>query len=500
MKESQFTDILEEFSIVPEFPKAVLKEASSIPSEVLPSDLKGRKDLRDLPFVTIDGETAKDFDDAVYVKREAAGFRLWVSIADVSHYIPIGSQLDQEAYRRATSLYLPGECIPMLPEKLSNGICSLNPHVDRLSFTAEMVFNQKGILQKASFYKSVFRSTARLTYTLVKQILVDKTPAIRKQWSSHVPILEAMEVLADQLTRMRVERGTIDFDLPEPEIVQSLEEGKIEAIVRSERNKAHRIIEEFMIAANEAVASYLSQDKRPSLYRIHEQPSIEKLKDFQEFVHNLGYSFKLGKSVPPKAIASFIKTVRGRDDERLINMILLRSMAQAVYSMKNCGHYGLASQNYTHFTSPIRRYPDLLIHRLLQAKLLGPKPVYTAGYLDAAAKHCSETERAIMKVEYAARDLMACTFMQDHIKEQFEGTIIGVTRFGFFVELDTFFVEGLVSARSLKDDYYIYREKNHMMVGRRSKKKFRLGGRVTIEVVSVNLTKRWIDFKVVTSD
>ncbi|MBI1909022.1 MAG: ribonuclease R [Deltaproteobacteria bacterium] len=498
MIKTAFADILKKFELPLVFPPEVLKEAEAIPSRVLLEEIQGRVDLRSIPIVTIDGETAKDFDDAVAVQKSDHSYRLWVSIADVSHYVRPKTALDAEASSRATSVYFPGDCLPMLPEKLSNGICSLNPHEDRLTFTAEIDFDFQGRPIRSQFYKSVIKSCARLTYTIVRKILVDREEAARKKWHSLIGNLELLEELADKIGLQRTTRGSIDFDLPEPEIVQDLEEGKVEKIVKAERNKAHRIIEELMIAANEAVARFVTEKGNPMVYRTHDKPDPEKLANFRELLHNLGIPLRMGKTIRPAVLADLLRQVKGLPEEKLINTMMLRSMKQAVYGTDNIGHFGLASECYTHFTSPIRRYPDLVVHRIL-AGIVGagsPRPGAGTAPLQQISKHCSERERVAMKAEYASRDQVACQFMKGKVGEVYEGIIAGVTKFGFFVELIAFFVEGLVPMRKLKDDYYVYHEKHQSLVGRKTKRRFRIGDRISVKVAGVNLEKRWIDLEV----
>ncbi len=480
--------IINEFELSTAFPKKVMQEAAGLPEDMRESDLRGRVDLRKEVVVTIDGETARDFDDAVAVERLSdGGYLLKVSIADVSHFVRPGSAIDREAWQRGTSTYFPDRCLPMLPERLSNDLCSLKPGCDRLTFTAEMDFDARGNRRGARFYRSVIRSAARMTYTDVRKILVDQDPETIRQYKPFVPCFQMMGELSDLLENMRRERGSVDFDLPEPLIEIDFEEGTIEKIVRAERNKAHRLIEEFMIAANEAVAEHLTGNSRPMLYRVHEEPSPERVSDFSLLLHNLGFSVAIGKRPRPGVLAKVVGIVRGSPVERLVNTVLLRTMNRAVYDTKNGGHYGLASICYTHFTSPIRRYPDLVVHRILGGMDLSPRD------LRETARQSSETERKSMKAEWAARDLAAALFMEKHVGKQFSGVISGVTKFGFFVELTPFFVEGLVSLRNLRDDHYIFHEKTHQLVGRRTKRRYQIGSRVVVDVQSVNPLKRWID-------
>ena len=502
--------IIKEFRLTAGFPKKVLEEIEGLPETNSGSDLEGREDFRGEAFVTIDGENARDFDDAVSVKSlPGGGFLLRVSIADVSHYVLPGTAVDREAYRRATSTYFPDRVIPMLPERLSNDLCSLVPHKDRLTFTAEMEFDEEGTRVASRFCRSVIRSAARLTYTIVRKILVDQDAEARSLHAALIPHLELMGDLADRLQAMRRRRGSLDFDLPEPLIEIDMEGGGGDSIVKAERNKAHRLIEEFMIAANEAVAEFITEKGLSSIYRVHGEPDPEKVQDFATLLHNLGYPFRLGRKPQPKAMAAVIEGVRGKPEERLINTVLLRTMSRAIYDTENVGHYGLASECYTHFTSPIRRYPDLLVHRILDravgAVLRGrPKggnhiPTGTASRglpLRQLATHCSERERVSMKAEWASRDLAAAIFMKKMIGKRFDGIISNVTHFGIFVELSTYFVEGLVLLKNLKDDFYVYQEKSHLLVGKKKKKRYQIGNPISVLVRGVNMEKRWVDFEI----
>lgn len=502
--------IIKEFKHPLHFPRRVLEDVRHLSSGIGEDEIQSRVDLRDEVIVTIDGETARDFDDAVSVTRlPHGGTLLKVSIADVSYYVPRGSSIDREAYQRATSVYFPDRVIPMLPEKLSNDLCSLVPHQDRLTMTAEMEFDGHGQKGATRFYPSMIRSAERLTYTKARQILVDQDPEVRKNYQSLIPHLEIMGELADRIHQTRLKRGSLDFDLPEPLIELDLEEGRIDRIIKAERNKAHRLIEEFMIAANESVAEFITERGFSMIYRIHDEPDPEKLSDFAVLLHNLGIPFAPGKKVQPHALARVIDHVRGRPEEKLVNTLLLRTMRQAIYDTRNIGHFGLASSCYTHFTSPIRRYPDLVVHRLLKMALARPTPAKRSQkkgasadhwrshkMLQQTANHCSERERNAMKTEYASRDLAASLFLGQKIGEVYDGIISGVTKFGFFVELIPFFVEGRVSLRDLKDDYYIFHEKGHALTGRRRKKRFQIGMPVRVSVRSVNADKRWIDFEI----
>lgn len=504
--EVEVQSVIRRFDLPHIFGADVLAEADGISETVSREDLKGRVDLRSMPTVTIDGETARDFDDAVSLRREGDRFRLWVSIADVSNYVKKDSPLDREAYLRGTSVYFPDRCIPMLPERLSNGICSLNPQVDRLTMTAEMLFDRSGAMVESSFYPSVIRSAARLTYTIVKQIIVDDDRELADKFRPVSPMLLDMKELALILMAMRKQRGSIDFDLPEPEIIIGLT-GQTEGIIRAERNLAHQLIEEFMLAANEAVARFITSRDIPFLYRVHENPDPAKLHTFQEFVFGFGYEFKLiDDKVKPSELQRLLAQADGRIEERMINYALLRCMKQARYAAENVGHFGLASDCYCHFTSPIRRYPDLVVHRILKAMLQDsskdsgddkrPSRQLTIATerLGEVAEHTSKRERVAMEAERDVVEMKKLQFMQKHVGEEFNGYISGVTAFGFFVELEELFVEGLVHISTLSDDLYSFAEKQHSLVGRRTGTIFRIGDAARVSVASVSPATRRIEF------
>lgn len=496
--------VIHRFQLPHVFDAATLAEAEVLPATINSKELCKRTDLRDLPTVTIDGETAKDFDDAVSLQQDGSNFRLFVSIADVSHYVTPDSHIDREAYLRGTSVYFPKRSIPMLPERLSNNICSLNPGQERLTMTAELLLDNQGRLLAADFYTSVIKSDARLTYTQVKALIEDgdATPLGEARWLA--PMLLEMKKLALVLMEMRRKRGSIDFDLPEPEITFDLT-GKTEAIVKSERNLAHRLIEEFMLAANEAVAGFVTSKKHPFIYRIHEQPDQEKLNAFQDFLLPFGFrlTYVEGK-IKPQSLQQLVAAASGTPEERMVNYGLLRCMKQARYSEENFGHFGLASDCYTHFTSPIRRYPDLLVHRFLKLVLLAkeqPLPKKDQKLLEEltanlpeAAEHCSNRERVAMEAERDIVELKKLQFMQDKIGEEFAGFVAGVTAFGCFVELTEFFVEGLVHISTINDDFYSFEERLYALKGRRSNKIIRIGDPVTVRVVAVNPQARRIEF------
>lgn len=495
----EFLTIVRKYGLPDVFPPEVLAEADVVCRPVEKADRDGREDLRDLLTVTIDGETARDFDDAVAVRREQGDtIRLWVSIADVSHYVAEGSSLDEEALKRGTSVYFPNRCIPMLPEQLSNGICSLNPRQERLAVTVELLFDAVGEALETRMYPSVICSDERLTYTVVKEILVDQAPEPLHRYSALLDDLRTMELLAGRLGEKRRRRGSIDFDLPEPEIILDLQ-GRPESIGIAERNLAHRIIEEFMLAANEAVASHLEDRGVPCLYRVHEPPDPVKLKDFSDFVKPLGFPFMVkGSVVAPAELQRLLGEVAGLPEERMINELLLRCMRQARYSAENLGHFGLASPRYLHFTSPIRRYPDLVAHRILKELLSRgiPKQRRTklAARLPEIAEQSTQRERTSMDAEREIIDLKRLQYMEKHLGDVFDAYIAGVTSFGFFVELPELLVEGLVHVSTLGDDLYRFEEKQHTLRGQRSGTAYRIGDRVRVRVDAVSRSTRRIDF------
>jgi ribonuclease R len=501
--EAQVQSVVFRYGLSTSFPPEVHREVTESSFAISADEVAARTDLRDLPIVTIDGELARDFDDAVYVRRmDNGGYQLYVSIADVAYYVRPDSALDQEAYNRATSVYFPDRAIPMLPEALSNGICSLNPHEDRLTKTACIEYNAQGEVVSTRFFNSVIRSRERMTYTDVRRILVDRDPATIGRYIELVPQFELMEELTLLIFENRKARGNLDFDLPEAEIILDLQ-GVPENIVRAERNVAHRIIEEFMIAANEAVARYLTAKELPLLYRVHEGPERESLEAVAPFLLSLGYRLPLKKDkIAPLEIQKLLEAARGKPEERVLNRVLLRSMKQALYQPENIGHFGLASACYTHFTSPIRRYPDLIVHRMLDQalqgeKLTGSEREELSSYLVEAGKHTSNRERNAMDAEREMVDLKKAQFMMDKIGEEFGGFITSLANFGFFVELDNYFVEGLVKIASLTDDDYYYYEKEYLIKGLRHGRKFRLGDNVGVKVVRINAFRSEIDFELV---
>ncbi len=474
-----------------EFPRDVQAQAKKLPKTVTERDLGGdREDIRTLPLVTIDGEDARDFDDAVYCEPQGRGFKLWVAIADVSHYVQPGAPLDKEGYNRGNSVYFPRRVIPMLPEELSNGLCSLNPEVDRLCMVCEMEISSLGNIRKYRFYPGVMHSKARLTYNQVWDWLSEPKSAPKdKAWA--LPHLKDLYSLFKILLKARAKRGAIDFETTETKMVFD-DQGKIENIVPTVRNDAHRLIEECMLAANVCASEFLKKRKQPALYRVHEGPTPEKLKMLQEFMAEFGFYLPGGDDPHAKDYAELLAKIKGRPDEQLLQTVMLRSLRQAVYSPENVGHFGLAYEAYTHFTSPIRRYPDLLVHRAIKAGLKGEP--YAPGKWDEIGAHCSQTER---RADEATRDVVAwlkCFFMQDRIGEDFDGVIASVVSFGIFVALDNVYVEGLVHVSDLGQDYYHFDAARHQMLGERTGTRYRLGDRVRVKVARVDLDSAKIDF------
>ncbi len=478
------------------WPAAVENEISSYTAEVTEADKAGREDIRSLPLVTIDGEDARDFDDAVYCERKGEGWRLLVAIADVSHYVQPDSALDKEATLRGNSVYFPERVIPMLPEVLSNGLCSLNPHIDRLCMVCDMSLDARGNFEKARFYPAVMHSHARLTYTKVAAMLVDGDEPLRHEHALILPHLENLHSLYQLMAKRRRQRGAIDFDTTETRIVFG-DDRKIEKIVPVVRNDAHRLIEEFMIMANVATARYLLKNKIPALYRIHEGPKLVKLEALREFLGEFGFHLRGGDKPSAKDFAQLLNEIHERPDAHLLQTVMLRSLQQAVYSPDNVGHFGLAFDAYAHFTSPIRRYPDLLVHRAIR-HLLTHKGAKGFRYdHDAIAKlgeNCSQSERRADEATRDATDWLKCEFMLDKIGEEFDGTISSVTGFGLFIELDNIYVEGLVHVTSLSKDYYHFEPIKHRMLGERTRKIYQLGDRLRIRVARVSLDDRKIDF------
>ena len=492
--------IIHQLDLPQEFPGPVQKEAKAIPEEISESEIERRRDIRDLVTFTIDGETAKDFDDAVSIEKIDDNIvRLGVHIADVTHYVTEGSALDEEALKRGTSIYLVDRVIPMLPEVLSNGICSLRPYEDRLTMTCMMNFNtETAEVESYDIFESVIQSDERLTYTEVNQMLVDKDQQVRDKYSELVPKLEMMEELARTLRKKRMERGSIDFDFPEAKVILN-DEGKPVDIVRVERDIAEKLIEEFMIRTNEVVAEDMYWQQVPFLYRIHEEPEKAKIEEMNDFIHNFGYHIKgIQNEVHPRQLQDILEKVEGTVEEHMINKVLLRSMQQARYATVALGHFGLASDYYSHFTSPIRRYPDLQIHRIMkevinQGALSNERNKHYETLLTDVAEHTSLQERKAMEAERDSVDLKKVEFMKNTIGQEFDGVISGVTSFGFFVELDNS-VEGLVRVSQMTDDYYHLHEEQFALIGERTGNIYRLGDKVRVEVCKVDLNQRQIDF------
>jgi ribonuclease R len=482
-----------------EWPQDVLQEIAGYREEVSEQDKAGRLDVRDKPLVTIDGEDAKDFDDAVYCEATANGWRLYVAIADVSHYVKSGSALDREAYNRGNSVYFPQRVIPMLPEVLSNGLCSLNPDVDRLCMLCILEFDRSGRILSHRFEQGLMRSQARLTYTQVSAMLERREMDVRRRYEKLVPHLECLYALYKALFTQRQKRGAIDLDTVETRIVFD-QDRKIQAIVPTVRNDAHRLIEECMIAANIAAAAFLAKRKIPTLYRVHESPPADKLEDLITFLGELGLKFPVRKNAEAKHYAIQLNAVRERPDFHLIQTVMLRSLAQAKYQPANKGHFGLALEEYAHFTSPIRRYPDLLVHRGIRHCLNGGHTGnfdYGPEQMVLLGENTSMTERRADEATRDAVDWLKCEYMQDKIGETFEGVITGVTSFGLFVELADIYVEGLVHITALPKDYYQFDAVGHKLIGERAGRVFQLGDRIKVQVTRVSLDDRKIDFELV---
>ncbi|MFO1423873.1 MAG: ribonuclease R [Candidatus Competibacteraceae bacterium] len=485
-----------------EWPEAVLVEARQHGETVPESAKQGRWDLRATPLVTIDGITARDFDDAVYCERRGNNWRLLVAIADVSWYVRPDTALDREARKRGNSVYFPDRAIPMLPEALSNGLCSLNPGVDRLCLVCEMTLNAEGRIIRSRFAEAVMRSHARLTYDTVAAIVADRDPRVRAEYAGVVPHLDRLHELYRLLRATREQRGAMDFDTQETVIEYSAER-KIERILPTERNDAHRLIEECMIAANVAAARFLQRQKMPGLYRIHEGPTEDRLNKLRAFLGELGLGLGGGDKPSPLDYTRLLERVRDRPDAHLIQTVMLRSLAQAVYSPGNVGHFGLALDAYAHFTSPIRRYPDLQVHRAIRHALNGGKAVdfpYNHAELIGLGEHCSMTERRADEAVRDAVEWLKCEYMLDKVGQVFDGIITAVTAFGLFVELRGVFVEGLVHVTSLRNDYYHFDPVGHRLHGERSGQVYRLGDRLTVRVVRVDLDERKIDFEPVENE
>ncbi|MEC2134352.1 ribonuclease R [Bacillus subtilis] len=485
-----------------EFPADAMEQASSTPDTIDEKDLKDRRDLRDQVIVTIDGADAKDLDDAVTVtKLDDGSYKLGVHIADVSHYVTENSPIDKEALERGTSVYLVDRVIPMIPHRLSNGLCSLNPKVDRLTLSCEMTINSQGQVTEHEIFQSVIKTTERMTYSDVNKILVDDDEELKQKYEPLVPMFKDMERLAQILRDKRMDRGAVDFDFKEAKVLVD-DEGAVKDVVIRERSVAEKLIEEFMLVANETVAEHFHWMNVPFIYRIHEEPNAEKLQKFLEFVTTFGYVVKgTAGNIHPRALQSILDAVRDRPEETVISTVMLRSMKQAKYDPQSLGHFGLSTEFYTHFTSPIRRYPDLIVHRLIRTYLINGKVDEAtqekwAERLPDIAEHTSSMERRAVDAERETDDLKKAEYMLDKIGEEFDGMISSVTNFGMFVELPNT-IEGLVHVSFMTDDYYRFDEQHFAMIGERTGNVFRIGDEITVKVVDVNKDERNIDFEIV---
>jgi ribonuclease R len=478
--------------------EAAVTEARRLGAEIRRRDLEGRTDFRRWPTVTIDGEHARDFDDAITLSTLPNGhFWLGVHIADVSHYVPEGSALDAEAFERGTSVYFPERAVHMFPADLATGLCSLNPHVDRLVQSCLMEVDRRGNVVRAEFHDGVINSDERMTYTDVNAILVERDRTLRGRYAALVPMFEMMQELFEILNGRRRRRGSIDFDLPEPEVLLDAQ-GLIEDILPAERNVAHRLIEEFMLLANETVARHLEQHQAPALYRVHEPPDVSKIAEFEEFVAALGYSLGAPvEQVKPRHFQKLVERIADTPEERPIAFLMLRTMQKARYDPANLGHFGLAATSYTHFTSPIRRYPDLVVHRALRdqrhGRLSEDRIAERLDELPEIARHTSDMERRADEAERELVQWKKVRFMADKVGDEFDGYVTGVAPFGLFVELTDHFVEGLVHVSSMADDYYRFLERGHTLRGENTHKTYRLGDKVRVQIVRVDLERRAID-------
>ena len=494
----EILSIIKQNDLPLEFPPQVIEASKRVPKSIKQSELEGRRDLRDLPIVTVDGDDAKDLDDAVYVKQLGKDeFLLGVHIADVSYYVKENAVLDKEARERGTSVYLVDRVLPMLPERLSNGICSLNAGEDRLTMSCEMHIDRKGRILSYEIFPSVIHVRHRLSYRIVREILVNGDEELAQKYEDVVPMLKMMEELCLVLRKKRTTRGAIDFDLPEQKVILD-EQGRPVEIVQRIRSIAESIIEEFMLAANETVARHMFNQKWPFIYRVHDLPNEEKMKDLAKLLANFNVKLKVSEETKPGEVQKALAEMAGKPEERLVSTVALRSLKQAVYQTENIGHFGLAAEYYTHFTSPIRRYPDLIVHRLLHEWVSDPamndqKSEKLELNLDAIAEHSSIRERAAAEAERATVDLKKAEYMAGHIGEEFDGVISGVTAFGMFIELENG-VEGLVHISSLMDDYYEFYEDRYALLGSHTRKVYRLGDPVRIEVLQVNIADRNINF------
>ena len=489
---------IENHNIPAEFPEAVRTQCETIPDALRDSDYEGRLDLRHLPFVTIDGITARDFDDAVYAEKRGENYRLYVAIADVAHYVQPDSPLDIEAYNRGTSVYFPDRVIPMLPEKLSNGLCSLNPDVDRLAMVCEMTLAADGSIKRSAFHDAVIHSHARLTYEAVEEILFRDNTLLHESFAALKRPLDNLQAVYRILRAARLSRSVIDFHASEPEFIYD-SEGKIETIKARDRLESHRLIEECMIVANICAAKYIGRHKLPALYRVHDHPSAERLGKLIDFLGKRGIKWQGSlDNATPEQFSALLAQCSDRPDFAQIEIMVLRSMSQAIYIPENRGHFGLALEHYAHFTSPIRRYPDLLVHRAIRHQLHGGSRDnyrYSAESMVEKGKHCSMTERRADEATRDAMDFLKCEFMSHRIGETFTGRIANITNFGLFITLDDIYIDGLVHVSALTNDYYHYNAETFTLNGERSGYRFALMDAVEIQVAKVDIDDRKIDFE-----
>ena len=489
---------IENHNIPAEFPEAVRTQCETIPDALRDSDYEGRLDLRHLPFVTIDGITARDFDDAVYAEKRGENYRLYVAIADVAHYVQPDSPLDIEAYNRGTSVYFPDRVIPMLPEKLSNGLCSLNPDVDRLAMVCEMTLAADCSIKRSAFHDAVIHSHARLTYETVEEILFRDNTLLRESFAYLRRPLDNLKNVYNILRAARLSRSVIDFHASEPEFIYD-SEGKIETIKARDRLESHRLIEECMIVANICAAKYIGRHKLPALYRVHDHPSAERLGKLIDFLGKRGIKWQGSlDNATPEQFSALLAQCSDRPDFAQIEIMVLRSMSQAIYIPENRGHFGLALEHYAHFTSPIRRYPDLLVHRAIRHQLHGGSRDnyrYSAESMVEKGKHCSMTERRADEATRDAMDFLKCEFMSHRIGETFSGRIANITNFGLFITLDDIYIDGLVHVSALTNDYYHYNAETFTLNGERSGYRFALMDAVEIQVAKVDIDDRKIDFE-----
>jgi len=494
--------IIRKYNIPDTHSEDAIAEATKLGDVVRERDIRGRTDFRPLITVTIDGEHARDFDDAITIERLSSGsYWLGVHIADVSHYVKEGSALDEEAYERGTSVYFPERAVHMFPSELATGLCSLNPRVDRLVQSCLMEVDRRGNVVRYEVHDGVINSNARMTYTAVNAILTERDPGAIEEYRELVPMFEMMRELFQILHQRRRRRGSIDFDLPEAEVVLT-DEGQIEAIIASERNIAHRIIEEFMLLANETVAAHLVDHDVPALHRVHEAPDPKKVLDFEAFITTLGYSLAAsGGQLRPRHFQKLIDRIKGQPEERPIASLMLRTMQKARYDAASLGHFGLAADHYTHFTSPIRRYPDLVVHRMLRESRQGPPDDARRAELEEdlpeTARHTSEMERRADDAERELVQWKKVRFMADKVGDEYSGYVTGVAAYGLFVELIEHYVEGLVHISSMADDYYRFVEQEHVLRGENTKKIYRLGDKVLVQVVRVDMERRQVDLGLV---